>query len=474
MTQEQERAMSPRPVDDATARSERRFRALMGIAPELVAELDRCGIVRYASPGVRGMSGYPESEVVGRAFLDFVPAEDRDSAARFFSQLLGHPEMLCEADFRILRKDGTCVPLHIVGRNHLADDAVQAVVIRGLDESRTRAIEDALHESEAELGRIGEQFNRLVEHSISAVYMIQDARLAYANGSLARLFRYSLQELADSVFCRLVAEPDRARVEGEIERVLGGKNRTLQCTFLGMRRDGTSFPVEMEGGRAEYDGRPVIVGALRDVTDRVQAEQREKAYTARLESALQGTINAVSGMLEYRDPYTAGHQRRVGDLAARIAEGMGMAAGEARALGIIGRIHDIGKIALPAEILCKPGKLNRPEVDLVRMHPEVGHDLLKHVEFPWPVARTILEHHERLDGSGYPSGLRGESISLYARIVAVADVVESMATHRPYRPALGLDAALDEIEKQQGRLYDSAAVAACLDLFRRRQYRLVD
>lgn len=446
----------------------------MGIAPDLVAELSEVGIIRYASPGVRGMSGYPEGEVVGRAFTEFVHPEDRDSASRFFSEILSHREMLCEAEFRIRHRDGQWIPLHVVGRNHLADDAVQAVVVRGLDVSKTKAIEDALRESKAELSKMGEQFNKLVEYSISPVYMILDARLAYANTSLAQLFGYSLQELADSSFNRLIAEPDRARVEQEVTRLLEGEIRTLQCTFRGLRKDRTSFAVEMEGGRAEYDGRPVVVGTLRDITDRVEAENREKAYTARLENALHGTIDAVSGMLEYRDPYTAGHQRRVGDLAASIAANMGMAAEESQALKIIGSIHDIGKIAIPAEILSKPGRLNRPEVDLVRMHPDVGHNLLKHVEFPWPVARTILEHHERLDGSGYPSGLRGKAISLPARIIAVADVVESMATHRPYRPAVGLDAALIEIEKQQGRLYDAGVVAACIDLFRNKQYGLIE
>ena len=255
--------MSPQTVEDAVARSERRFRTLMGIAPDLVAELSEVGIIRYASPGVRGMSGYPEGEVVGRAFTEFVHPEDRDSASRFFSEILSHREMLCEAEFRIRHKDGLWIPLHVVGRNHLADDAVQAVVVRGLDVSKTKAIEDALRESKAELSKMGEQFNKLVEYSISPVYMILDARLAYANTSLAQLFGYSLQELADSSFNRLIAEPDRARVEQEVTRLLEGEIRTLQCTFRGLRKDRTSFAVEMEGGRAEYDGRPVVVGTLR-------------------------------------------------------------------------------------------------------------------------------------------------------------------------------------------------------------------
>jgi len=166
-----------------------------------------------------------------------------------------------------------------------------------------------------------------------------------------------------------------------------------------------------------------------------------------------------------RDPYTAGHQRRVAELASAIAKEMRLPKEKIEGIHMAGLIHDIGKIAVPAEILSKPSKLSKMEMDLIKAHSQVGYELLKEIDFPWPVANIVLQHHERLDGVGYPQGLKGDEILLEARILAVADVVEAMASHRPYRPALGLDAALDEIKQGKGKLYEPAAVDACLVLF---------
>jgi PAS domain S-box-containing protein len=200
------------------------------------------------------------------------------------------------------------------------------------------------------------------------------------------------------------------------------------------------------------------------VTLRQRAEQEENAR--RLERAMEDTIQAIATTIEARDPYTAGHQRRVVQLAAAIAEELGLP--ERRITGVRrgAEIHDIGKIYIPAEILSRPGRLNPVEFNLIQMHPQVGFDIIKDIDFPWPVGEMILQHHERLDGSGYPHGLRGDDIVLEARIIAVADVVDAMITHRPYRAALGQEVALQEIERNRGRLYDAAVVDACLRLFR--------
>ncbi len=186
----------------------------------------------------------------------------------------------------------------------------------------------------------------------------------------------------------------------------------------------------------------------------------------RLEASMEATIQAIAGTLELRDPYTAGHQHRVGELAVAIAREMGMAETEIHGLYLASIIHDLGKIRIPAEILCKPGRLAPIEYELIKTHAGAGFELLKAVDFPWPIAQIVSQHHERLDGSGYPKSLVGEEILLHARIMAVADVVEAMASHRPYRVALGITAALAEIEENQGRLYDPQVVSACLRLFR--------
>ena len=212
-----------------------------------------------------------------------------------------------------------------------------------------------------------------------------------------------------------------------------------------------------------YVGR---VWSFRDITARKRAENDLQESFATLRKALDGIIQAVALTVEKRDPYTAGHQRRVADLARAIASKMGLSKKQINGIRIAGSIHDLGKTCVPADILSKPGRLTEHEFGIIKAHPEVGYDILKSIEFPWPIAQTIKQHHERLDGSGYPAGLKGKRIIVEARIVAVSDVVEAMSSHRPYRPALGIDMALDEIQKGRGTAYDPDAVDACISLFK--------
>jgi hypothetical protein len=204
-----------------------------------------------------------------------------------------------------------------------------------------------------------------------------------------------------------------------------------------------------------------------------QREDERQQNMDRLRKALEGTVSAIGAMTETRDPYTAGHQRRVSDLARTIAAEMGLAPDQIDGILTAGMIHDIGKIVIPAEILCKAGKLTEIELSLIRNHVQAGYDILKEIEFTWPIARMVLEHHERMNGSGYPNGLTGDNILLESRILAVADVMEAMASHRPYRPGLGINAALDEIAKNRGTLYCPDVVDICLRLFSEKGYKMV-
>jgi HD-GYP domain-containing protein (c-di-GMP phosphodiesterase class II) len=209
----------------------------------------------------------------------------------------------------------------------------------------------------------------------------------------------------------------------------------------------------------------LVAENVRDITERKQAAER-------IRKALRATTQAIAVTVETRDPYTAGHQRRTADLARSIATEMNLSVDQIDGIRMAATIHDLGKISVPAEILSKPKKLTDIEFSLIKTHAQSGHDILKDIDFSWPVARTVLEHHERMDGSGYPNGLTGDNILLESRILAVADVVESMGSHRPYRPAQGIDAALKEIEKNRGTLYDNTVVDACLRLFREKGYQL--
>jgi putative nucleotidyltransferase with HDIG domain len=218
--------------------------------------------------------------------------------------------------------------------------------------------------------------------------------------------------------------------------------------------------------------RSSIEKALRrnEVESQKKSEEDFRGGLKRLRKVMEGTIQALSLVVETRDPYTARHQKRVAHLACAIADEMGLPEDQINSVLIAGAIHDIGKIYLPAEILNKPGQLNGSEYSIIMNHPQVGYDILKKVEFPWPVAKIVLQHHERMNGTGYPYGLEGEEIMLEARILAVADAVEAMSFERPHRKELGVGKALDEISRERDLAYDIDVVNACLRLFRGRGY----
>ena len=196
-----------------------------------------------------------------------------------------------------------------------------------------------------------------------------------------------------------------------------------------------------------------------------RAEELKASYE-KIQMILDGTVLAMSRIVESRDPYTAGHQQQVTQIASIIAEKISLPPERVEAIRISAALHDIGKISVPSEILTKPSRLTDLERELVKTHSQNAYDILKAIDFPYPIADIILQHHERMDGSGYPQGLKGEEILLEARIVAVADVLEAMSAHRPYRPALGIEAAMEEITRHRGLLYDENVVDACLEIYR--------
>jgi putative nucleotidyltransferase with HDIG domain len=216
-----------------------------------------------------------------------------------------------------------------------------------------------------------------------------------------------------------------------------------------------------------------VVAILEDLTERTRAEEKIRNYVQQLETSMRSALEACAKMVELRDPYTAGHQDRVGKIAAAISREMGWSEKDCNAMELMGLVHDIGKVAVPAEFLTKPTRLSAYEFEIIKNHAQAGYEILKGLQFEeTPVAEIVRQHHERMDGSGYPQGLKGDQILPEARVLAVADVLESMASFRPYRPALGIDKALEELEKNSGRLYDAEAVAALVRLVREKHYAL--
>jgi PAS domain S-box-containing protein/putative nucleotidyltransferase with HDIG domain len=311
------------------------------------------------------------------------------------------------------------------------------------------------------------RFRSLIEGSSDVVYLVdRQGNLQYRSPSATRLLGRSDGEvIGASVMNHLDPDdvPAARRALAEILRAPGSQGEVtarLRCS------DGRWINVEIIGTNRLDD--PAVRGVIlnmRDVTERKYAEQS-------LRGALISTVEAIAATVETRDPYTAGHQRRVADLAAAIAREMGLPAHEVEGIRFGALIHDLGKLQVPAELLAKPTRLTPLEFELIKTHPQAGYAIVKGIQFPWKVAEMVHQHHERLDGSGYPQGLKGEAIALEARILSVADVVEAMASHRPYRAGLGIDVALKEIEGKRGKWFDPQAVDACLRLFREKGYSL--
>ena len=227
-----------------------------------------------------------------------------------------------------------------------------------------------------------------------------------------------------------------------------------------------------ELNRDEHGNPLLVAGVIQDITERKQAEEELRQTLESLKKSFVATVQVMVLAIESRDHYTSGHQNRAADLASAIATEMGLPLDKIEGIHMAGSIHDIGKLSIPAEILSKPTKLTNIEFSLIKEHSQIGYDMLKEVESPWPLAQIVYQHHERMDGSGYPRNLKGDEIIIEARIMAVADVVEAMASHRPYRAALGIDAALMEIEKNRETLYDNVVADTCLKLFREKDYNL--
>ncbi|HPQ45697.1 MAG TPA: HD domain-containing phosphohydrolase, partial [Syntrophales bacterium] len=293
--------------------------------------------------------------------------------------------------------------------------------------------------------------------------------------SVQKLIGYTIEDLIGSPISRLknfFTQSSYDQFIAEIHTALQGK--TIPATVHQFTsREGTLKYIEVS--KSPMIRIHEIVGVIcvaRDITERKLTEERLHETLENLRKAIGTTVNVMVSAVEIRDPYTAGHQLRVANLAQAIAMEMGVSREKIEGIRMAGSIHDIGKLSVPAEILVKPGRLTEIEYSLIKEHPQRGYEMLKDVESSWPLAQIVHQHHERMDGSGYPQGLQGDEILMEARIMAVADVFEAMASHRPYRPALKTDTALNEIVENRNILYDPEVVDACQRLFHEGRYRL--
>jgi PAS domain S-box-containing protein/putative nucleotidyltransferase with HDIG domain len=317
-----------------------------------------------------------------------------------------------------------------------------------------------------------ENFRNSLENSPLGVRIVDaDGQTIYANRALLDIYGCANVAEMDAVPYenRHTPESFAAHLE-RVRRRQAGETEPSRYEIDIIQKNGEICRLLVNRAAVLWNGDKQFQMLYQDITERVKAEKALRESYDKLDRTLDAVIQTMALTVEMRDPYTAGHQHRVAKLACAIAKEMGLSQGKIDGIRVVASIHDIGKICVPAEILSKPGRITEAEFSIIKEHPKTGYDILKGIDFPWPVAQAVLQHHERMNGAGYPGRITGDGIILEARILAVADVVEAIASHRPYRPALGIDKALEEISQNEGILYDSAVAGACLKLFSEKRF----
>ena len=437
--------------------SEERLALALDATSDGLYDIDFETRTTHYSPRYATMLGYEPNELTPshETWERLLHPGDRTRALESLNECLDGKRDEYEMEFRLRTKSGAWRWILSRGKIVARDASGRALRLVGTHRDITARVESvaALAESER---RYREMANALPTCVFEADL---NGRLTYANQTGLDWFGYSEGEIVrQRSVAEMVIEEQRERAARTFRRA-AEVGEVPAGEYTALRSDGKTFPALVSSRAIVRDGKPIGVrGVLVDITERVEAARR-------IERALSGTIHALAVTTEMRDPYTAGHQERVTRLAMAMAARMGLPADRVEGLRVAGLLHDVGKVSVPAEILSKPTGLSAIELALVRSHSEAGYAIVREIAFPWPVATIVLQHHERMDGSGYPSGLRGEEILLEARILAVADSVEAMASHRPYRAALGIEEALAELARGRGTAYDVDAASACLSLF---------
>ncbi len=348
---------------------------------------------------------------------------------------------------------------------------------RSIRKSYYPQLKKQLSEMEAvqrKLDKSRERYRSLVENINDVIFSLdREGTVVYVSPVIEILAGYKPEEVIGKSFKAFICPEDIEEVVENFERVIAGTIEPKR--FRIVTKSGSLRYVRSSSRPLIENGEVVgLTGIASDVTEHVEVQREREANAERLKQFLMQTIEAIAATVEARDPYTAGHEQRVAQLASAIASSMGYSEEMVQGVALAASIHDLGKLRVPAEILSKPGLLSEIEYELIKVHPQAGFDIVKSIEFAQPIALMVLQHHERLDGSGYPQGLKGEEILPGARILAVADVVEAMSSHRPYRPGLGIDAALEEISRYRGVYYDPDVVDHCIALFREGRFAFPD
>jgi PAS domain S-box-containing protein len=454
-------------TEEVLKESEKKYRDLYDFLPIPVYEMDFEAKMTSANRAVfETFRGTEEDFKKDSNAWQLLSPEDIDKSMKNIERLL-KGEQVGGTEYTLKRLDGSIFPALVI--SSLIYDKGKPVGLRGaiVDITERKKAEEKLRENE-------ERYRALFDRSLDLVYITDfEGRFIDANDAALNRLGYNREEIRSLNFATLLSEDQMSLALQSTQEILDTGYQRNAIELRLKAKNGQDVFVETVGSVIKREGIPYAVqGIARDITDRKRAEEELQRTLESLRKSFGATIQAMVSAVESRDPYTAGHQIRSANLARCIATEMGLPKEKIEGIRMAGSIHDIGKLSIPAEILSKPTKLTNIEFSLIKEHSQKGYEMLKDVESPWPLAQIVYQHHERMDGSGYPRNLKGDDILVEARIMAVADVVESMASHRPYRPAIGIKAALEEIEKNKGILYDDAVADACLRLFRERGFQL--
>ncbi len=460
-----------REKDQKLSNIEAKHRNLVKLAGDGIATFDLKGIITSVNPSFLRLTGFSADEVVGRHIskLPTLRKIDMPGLLKIFNSLVPG-KAFKNIEFIYKRKDGKSrngmVSLSFYRRNGKVS-GVQAILSDITDQKK---IKDDLIESE-------KRYRNLVETAPDGI-IIADKKgiITSINHAFIKLTENSKEELIGKHFLKIptliqTKTPEYLKIFTTILK--GIKQPRVKLSFK--RKDGAVRFVEVDFGIIKEKGRVSEIQTIcRDITRQEKADKELKESYHKIERTLNGTVNALASMAESRDPYTAVHQKRVTRLAVAIAQEMGLDENIQEAVRIAALVHDIGKINVPSSILTRPGKISEIEFDMTKIHPQIGYEILKNIDFPWPIADIILQHHEKLDGSGYPKGLKEKDITIEAKILAVADVVEAMSSNRPYRPALGLNKAIKEITNGKGKIYGPVMVDSCLKILKGKKLDFFD
>jgi PAS domain S-box-containing protein/putative nucleotidyltransferase with HDIG domain len=445
---------------DALEESEQKYRSVVDNANQAIVVIQD-DIIVFANPKASRITGFSPDELGSKPFSEIIHPDDRQTVIELHHKNVNREAIPDIYQFRIFGKAGNiiwievnAVPIEWKGRPSTLNFATD---VTGYKEAEQQMmVKDSA-----------------ITSSINAVALAYlNGNVTYVNPSFLELWDYKNNT---EVLGRPITDFCQSCIEaGQVRKAIIAKGVWVG-ELAAKRKDESTFNVQLSAHVIkDHEDKPLcIMVSFLDITRRKEAEEKALVNYQRMTRNMEDTIQAMAMTVEYKDRYTASHQKRVAQLARAIADEMGMGEDRKKGLYLAGLVHDIGKLRVPAEILSNPGKLSDAEFSMIKMHPQTGFDILKSVQFQWPLAQIVHQHHERINGTGYPEGIAENDIFLESKILAVADVVEAMASHRPYRPALGINKALQEISQHKGTLYDEKVVNTCLYLFNKKGYQLL-